>query len=56
MSAPYVVDWYVCGPTVTLVYSDGDEFVVLKDVFDRAFGPIVSGPKDQIRREYAIYY
>ena len=55
MDIPYLVDWYVFGITVTLVYSDGDEFVVMKDVFDRAFGPIVSGSKDQIKREYAIY-
>lgn len=54
MITPSLVAWCLCGSTVTLVYSDGDEFSVFAENFNRFFGAIVSHPKEQIRYEFAI--
>ena len=40
--------------TVVLTYEDGDIITIQKEDFDRAFGPIVSAPKSDIIRDYAI--
>ena len=42
------------GNFVKLTYSDNETFNVKKEDFDRAFGPIVSGNKADIKKEYEV--
>ena len=37
---------------IKLIYRDGDFFYVNKEDFDRAFGCIVSGEKEEIKRDF----
>lgn len=46
--------WQVIGDRVLLFWSDGSEFYISKADFNRLFGPIVSGFKEQIEKEFAI--
>ena len=46
--------WEIVGDQVRLSYEDGAEFFIRKTDFDRAFGCIVNGKKDEIRRDFAI--
>lgn len=47
--------WQVIGDRVLLCWSDGSEFYVSKPDFNRLFGPIVSGDKDQIKKEFGLF-
>ena len=47
-------NWQMLPDRVLLVWSDGDEFSVSRDTFNRLFGPIVSGDKDLIKKEFAL--
>lgn len=50
-----LVDWKVTSPDkVTLYYSEGENLVVSKTDFDRAFGAIVSADYDAVKRDFAI--
>ena len=39
---------------VLLSYSDGDSFLIPVADFNRAFGAIVSGSKESIKRDFSI--
>lgn len=54
MSSVYLVSWRQVGFLIELEYSDGEKFLVFKADFERAFGPIVSGSKDDIRRDFSL--
>lgn len=56
MKSAYLISWHQVGFCVRLKYSDGETLLVLKSDFDRAFGPIVSGSKDDIRRDFALSF
>ena len=47
-------EWAVTGDRVRLLYEDETEVFVRKSDFDRAFGCIVSGKKEDIFRDFAI--
>ena len=47
-------DWKPMGDLVKLIYTDNDEFYIKKEDFNRAFGPIVSGNKADIKKEYKV--
>lgn len=47
-------NWQIFSDRVLLVWSDGDEFFVSRDDFNRLFGPIVSGDKELIKNEFAL--
>lgn len=46
--------WNDVGDKVRLEYEDGTEVFVTKTDFNRAFGGIVSAPKADIIRDFAI--
>ena len=46
--------WKIEGDKVRLIYADNTGFYVSKKDFDRAFGCIISGEKEAIRRDFAI--
>lgn len=54
MNPVFLDSWVDQGSVVKLLYSDGDALLIRKSDFNRAFGPIVSGSKEQIRRDFAI--
>ena len=54
MNSVFIKSWVDQGSVVKLLYTDGDVLLIRKSDFDRAFGPIISGSKDQIRRDFAI--
>ena len=54
MKAIHLKAWKIEDDRVRLSYEDNSEFFVQKSDFDRAFGCIVSGAKDAIRRDFAI--
>ena len=47
-------EWAVTGDQVRLLYEDETEVFIRKSDFDRAFGCIVSGKKEDIFRDFAI--
>ena len=50
-----LLTWKPCGSDlVFLIYEDGDVVKVSRSDFDRCFGPIVSGSKDAIKRDFGI--
>lgn len=59
MLSPHIIAWKLVDfgsvPYVLLRYSDGDVFAVSKSDFDRAFGPILSGDKDTVWKDFAIF-
>ena len=50
----YLLHWVCIDQYAILVYSDNTVFSVLKSDFDRAFGAIVSGSKEDIYRDFAL--
>lgn len=50
----YLTHWSCIDQFVFLVYSDNTVFSILKSDFDRAFGAIVSGSKEDIYRDFAL--
>ncbi len=46
--------WEIRGNQAELTYEDGDTVYVNKDDFNRAFGPIVSGDKSAIIRDFGV--
>lgn len=46
--------WNYEGDKVRLAYEDGTEVFVSKADFDRAFGCIVSAPKADVVRDFAV--
>lgn len=50
----YLENWKIEGDKVRLTYKDGTDTFVKKTDFDRAFGCIVSAPKSDIVRDFAI--
>lgn len=50
----YLENWNIEGDKVRLTYKDGTDVFVKKTDFDRAFGCIVSAPKSDIVRDFAI--
>lgn len=54
MKRIFLDDWQDEGERVKLIYKDGDCFYVSKDDFNRAFGCIVSGEKEDIARDFAL--
>jgi hypothetical protein len=50
----YLKDTKVMGDKVKLIYQDDSELFVSKKDYDRALGPIISSPKDDIERDFAI--
>lgn len=50
----YLVHWACIDQYAILVYSDNTVFSVLKSDFDRAFGAIVSAPKDDVLRDFGL--
>lgn len=46
--------WKIKGDKVKLTYGFLSSFYVSKKDFDRAFGPIVSGERDEIKRDFAL--
>lgn len=49
-----LVNWLCTGDAVVLVYSNYTALVVMKDVFERAFGAIVSAPYADVVRDFSI--
>lgn len=50
-----LLSWKPCGSKIVfLIYEDGDIVTVSRSDFDRCFGPIVSGSKDAIKRDFGI--
>lgn len=47
-------EWSYVGDKVRLAYADGVEFFVSKKDFDRAFGCIVSAPRNDVIRDFAL--
>lgn len=54
MKDVFLKKWNYAGSKVRLEYEDGTEVFVSKTDFDRAFGCIVSAPKADIIRDFAI--
>lgn len=50
----YLKDAEIMGDKVKLIYQDDSELFVSKKDYDRAFGPIISSPKADIERDFAI--
>ena len=50
----YLGKWNIEGDKVRLTYKDGTDIFVKKTDFNRAFGCIVSAPKSDIVRDFAI--
>ncbi len=50
----YLKEWTKEGDKVRLTYHDGTVVYVKADKFSQAFGPIVSGEKSAIIRDFAI--
>lgn len=50
----FLTAWSEDGDTVRLKYSDGAVAFVRKADFDRAFGTIISSPKEAVIRDFAI--
>lgn len=46
--------WKIKGDKVKPIYGFLSSFYVSKKDFDRAFGPIVSGQKDEIKRDFSL--
>lgn len=50
-----LLTWKPIGKDIVyLIYDDGDIVTVSRSDFDRCFGPIVSGSKNDIKRDFAI--
>ena len=54
MDKIHLKSWKIEGDKVCLTYDDDTEFFVKKTEFDRAFGCIISGEKEPIKRDFAI--
>lgn len=55
MNDTFVISFrYVSDDTVVLSYNDASEVKVKKVDFERAFGPILSLPKENIIRDYSL--
>lgn len=54
MKDVFLRKWEYAGDCIRLVYEDGTVLFVSKIDFDRAFGCIVSAPKSDIVRDFAI--
>lgn len=50
----HLKDTEVMGKRVKLIYQDDSELFVSKTDYDRAFGCIISAPKADIERDFAI--
>lgn len=50
----HLLSWSIVGSIVHLHYADGSIVKIAKSDFDRCFGPIVSGSKDVISRDFGI--
>lgn len=54
MKNVFLKEWNYAGDKVRLAYEDGSEVFVAKTDFDRAFSCIVSAPKSNVVRDFAI--
>ena len=54
MKTVHLKNWSEAGNKIRLSYEDGTEFYVSRNDFNRAFGCIISGAKDDIKRDFAI--
>lgn len=50
----FLTEWNYVGDKVRLAYVDGTEFFVSRKDFDRAFGCIVSAPRDDVIRDFGL--
>ena len=50
----YLKKWKILGKKVKLTYKDRTRLYVKKTDFNRAFGCILSSPKCDIKRDFAI--
>ena len=50
----YLKEWIDEGDKIKFVYEDGDSFYVSRVDFNRAFGCLISGEKDEIKEGYDI--
>lgn len=48
--------WKIKGDKVKLTYGFLSSFYVSKKDFDRAFGPIVSGERSEIKRDFKLSF
>ena len=50
-----IVNWHsVAENKVKIIYNNGDEVLVRKSDFDRAFGAILNAEKDAVIRDFGI--
>lgn len=50
----HLAEWKDEGEKIKLIYKDGDSFYISREDFNRAFGCIVSGEKEEIRRDFSL--
>lgn len=49
-----LLSWDIFGDVAKLRYSDGSMLFIKKDVFNRAFGPIVSSSFETVSKDFAF--
>lgn len=49
----YIKRWEIIDNFVLVVYDDYTTDIILKSVWDRSFGPIITSDKDTITRDYS---
>lgn len=49
----YIKRWEIIDNFVLVVYDDYTTDIILKSVWDRSFGPIISSDKEIITRDYS---
>lgn len=52
MKSEQLKEWFYEGNKIRLVYKDGSELYISREVFNRSFGCIITIPKSTVMKEF----